>query len=110
MRHGPIENRGGFLTGESVMGKQYNSVSEMVRDTCSPEFADELDAQLAEKNRQWFRDLLDAYQQLAYLWNTTGSCPCGARLESPNTHSHVTGCPTGKAAEMFPDESKRGPQ
>lgn len=44
---------------------------------------------------------VDAYQQLEYLWETTHSCPCGARPESPNTHPHVTGCPTGKAVELF---------
>lgn len=47
------------------------------------------------------RGKLDAYQQLQYLWETTGSCPCGARRESPNTHSHVTACPTAKAVELF---------
>lgn len=49
------------------------------------------------------RDLMAAYQQLACLWDTTRSCPCGARKESPNTHPHVIGCPTGAAAEMFPE-------
>ena len=23
------------------------------------------------------------------------TCPCGARIESPNTHPHVGGCPVG---------------
>lgn len=49
--------------------------------------------------------LIDAYQQLEYLWSTTGSCPCGARMESPNTHPHVTGCPTGRAV-AFLSEAK----
>jgi hypothetical protein len=42
-------------------------------------------------------DLLAAQQQLAYLWDRTGSCPCGARRESLRTHPHVIGCPTAAA-------------
>lgn len=33
---------------------------------------------------------------LAEAINIQG-CNCGARAESPNTHPHVSGCPTGKA-------------
>lgn len=43
-------------------------------------------------------DLQQAYQQLNYLWETTHSCPCGARLNSLHTHSHVGDCPTEAAA------------
>jgi len=42
-------------------------------------------------------ELQASYQQLAYLWESTGSCPCGARKESPSTHPHVISCPTAKA-------------
>jgi len=46
------------------------------------------------------RDLQAAYQQLAYLWETAGSCPCGARKESPSTHPHVFSCPTAEACRI----------
>lgn len=52
-----------------------------------------------KEHLQLLIDLQAAYQQLAYLWETTGSCPCGARRESPRTHPHVGGCPTAKAVE-----------
>ena len=45
--------------------------------------------------------LADAQQQLRYLWETTRSCPCGARAESLDTHPHVIGCPTGRAVELL---------
>ena len=64
------------------------------------EIADLIDAATADlrKQRDGARfDTQAAYQQLVYLWNQTGSCPCGARRESPNTHSHVTDCPTARA-------------
>ena len=48
----------------------------------------ELENQLAEAQA----DLL----ALAEAINIQG-CNCGARAESPNTHPHVSGCPTGKA-------------
>jgi hypothetical protein len=53
--------------------------------------------------------LHDAYQQLLYLWEHTRSCPCGARPESPNTHPHVTSCPTGRAVELFGELSPSQP-
>ena len=31
---------------------------------------------------------------LMHYWSTQ-TCPCGARIESPNTHPHVGGCPVG---------------
>ncbi len=46
------------------------------------------------------QEIQEAYQQLAYLWNQTGSCPCGARKGSPRTHPHVTNCPTAKATAI----------
>ncbi len=50
-----------------------------------------------EEKRDLRFDLQAAYQQLKYLWNFHHGCPCGARLGSEHTHSHVTGCPTAKA-------------
>jgi hypothetical protein len=47
-------------------------------------------------------DLQAAQQQLAYLWNDTGSCPCGARRESPQTHPHIIGCPTAAVLKETP--------
>jgi hypothetical protein len=38
-------------------------------------------------------DLQAAQQQLAYLWKSTGSCPCGTR----RGEAHVIGCPTAAA-------------
>ncbi len=63
-------------------------------------------SQTKERNLQW--DLQAAYQQLRYLWETTNSCPCGARKESLQTHSHVSSCPTAKAVEMLTPPTKEG--
>ena len=30
-----------------------------------------------------------------HYWDNGVTCPCGARPGSPNTHSHVMGCPVG---------------
>lgn len=43
--------------------------------------------------------LLDAQVQLRYWWHAEKRCPCGARPESPQTHPHVSGCPTGLAVD-----------
>lgn len=56
-------------------------------------------AALNKQYQQTLRDLIEADVQLAYWWDSTGSCPCGARRESPRTHPHVSGCPTAKAIE-----------
>lgn len=42
--------------------------------------------------------LRGAHRQLAAYWEMTGSCPCGARLKSLQTHPHVIGCPVAVAA------------
>lgn len=54
--------------------------------------------ELTAENARLRDDLAQSQQQLAYLWHQTGSCPCGARKESPQTHPHVGGCPTAEAA------------
>lgn len=38
-----------------------------------------------------------AQQQLAYYFQQTRLCACGARLESLDTHPHVPGCATDAA-------------
>jgi hypothetical protein len=66
-----------------------------------PELAAAVEHEQHEAAVQQLRfDLQSAYQQLAYLWETTHSCPCGARKESPNTHPHVMGCPTAVAVRQ----------
>lgn len=40
---------------------------------------------------------------LKHFW-THATCPCGARIESPNTHPHVGGCPVGIALEQTEEE------
>ena len=39
-------------------------------------------------------DLGQARYQLAWSWQTFGSCACGARRAAPRTHPHALGCPT----------------
>lgn len=53
--------------------------------------------------------LIGAYQQLAYQWDQTGSCPCGARQENLRTHSHVIGCPTAAAVKWLDDAKNQPP-
>ena len=61
--------------------------------------AEQAEAQLreAEAARAPLLALVAPQQQLAYWWNETGRCPCGARRENPLTHPHVLGCPTEAA-------------
>lgn len=58
-------------------------------------------AELQRENLNLRCEMLEAYKQLEYWWQSEHRCPCGARPESPHTHSHVTGCPTGKAVEVL---------
>lgn len=42
------------------------------------------------------RNERDAWEAAArHFWDNGTTCPCGARPGSPNTHSHVMGCPVG---------------
>ena len=50
----------------------------------------------AERDAQRLADAQADVRALATAINVQG-CNCGARAESPNTHPHVSGCPTGKA-------------
>lgn len=70
----------------------------------------QMDEFLAEKYRLYgqITRLGEAQVQLAYLWNQTGSCPCGARVESPDTHPHVVGCATDEALKQQARMTDRG--
>ena len=49
-----------------------------------------------DMENEWRQELQADLLALAEAINIQG-CACGARAESPNTHPHVSGCPTGKA-------------
>ena len=82
--------------------------AEIQRDEAREQLADtkaNLAYVLMEHGKAWARvhllehDLAEAQadvRALAEAINIQG-CNCGARAESPNTHPHVSGCPTGKA-------------
>ena len=82
--------------------------TEIQRDEAREQLADtkaNLAYAMMEHEKAWARlhqleDELTGAQAdllaLAEAINIQG-CNCGARAESPNTHPHVSGCPTGKA-------------
>lgn len=58
--------------------------------------ADILD-EMSEKITSLKSEIAGIYQQLAWYWFTYGTCACGARSESLDTHPHTIGCPTEEA-------------
>ncbi len=70
---------------------------ERWRQWCQVAEPDDLPEGLADSMISILDDLLGAERQLSYWWETQHSCPCGARAESPDTHPHVTACPTASA-------------
>lgn len=92
---------------EALQRGEAQTTSELLRElrielareaiaTATAELREQL-AAAERRARESQYKMFDAYTQLEYLWSQNRGCPCGARPESPNTHPHVTGCPTAAA-------------
>ena len=54
------------------------------------------DAENASRDAAFWRRRSESLEDaLVHMLTYGGPCPCGARIESPQTHPHAIGCPVG---------------